>query len=104
MMIAFNQMYRGVGDQGFAILAVGSFCEFSFCVLNAMNARNCEHKASPLFYAGTTQCRHAVQQLKRLLFFVAHSGAPYRKLANSSRVATSTTTLIAKTADILRSS
>ena len=25
MMIAFNQMYRGIGDQGFAILAGESF-------------------------------------------------------------------------------
>ena len=52
MMIAFNQMYRGMGDQGFAILAGESFWEFCCCVLNAMNAKNCEHKASPLFYAG----------------------------------------------------
>ena len=35
MMIAFNQMYRGMGDQGFAILAGESFWEFCFCVLNA---------------------------------------------------------------------
>ena len=52
MMIAFNQMYRGMGDQGFAILAGESFWEFCVCVLNAMNGQNCEHKASPLFYAG----------------------------------------------------
>ena len=49
MMIAFNQMYRGMGDQGFAILAGESFWEFCFCVLNAMNAKNREHKAPPLF-------------------------------------------------------
>ena len=48
-MIAFNQMYRGMGDQGFAILAGESFWEFCFCVLNAMNAKNREHKAPPLF-------------------------------------------------------
>ena len=41
MMIAFNQMYRVMGDQGFAILAGESFWEFC-CVLNAI-------KASPLF-------------------------------------------------------
>ena len=41
-----------MGDQGFAILAGESFWEFCFCVLNVMNAKNCEHKASPLFYAG----------------------------------------------------
>ena len=52
MMIAFNQMYRGMGDQGFAILAGESFCEFSFCVLNAMNAKSCEHKASHIFCTG----------------------------------------------------
>ena len=51
MMIAFNQMCRSVGDQGFAILAGENFWEFCFCVLNAMNAKKCEHKASPLFYA-----------------------------------------------------
>ena len=49
MMIAFNQMYRGMGDQGFAILAGESFWEFCFCVLNAVNAKNREHKAPPLF-------------------------------------------------------
>ena len=53
MVIAFNQMYRGMGDQGFAILAGESFQEFSCCVLNAMNAKSCEHNASPLFYSGT---------------------------------------------------
>ena len=42
MMIAFNQMYRGMGDQGFAIQAGESFVEFCFCVLNAMNVKNCE--------------------------------------------------------------
>ena len=49
MMMAFNQMYRSKGDQGFAILAGESFYEFCCCVFNAMNAKNCEHKASPLF-------------------------------------------------------
>ena len=52
MVIAFNQMYRGMGDQGFAILAGEGFGELCCCVLNAMNAKNCEHKSSPLFYAG----------------------------------------------------
>ena len=53
MMKAFNQMYRGMGDQGFAILAGESFYEFCCrCVLNAMNAKSCEHKASPRFYTG----------------------------------------------------
>ena len=52
MMIAFNQMCRGMGDQGFAILAGKGFWEFCCCVLNAMDAKNCEHKASPLFYTG----------------------------------------------------
>ena len=51
MVIAFNQMYRGMGDQGFAILAGESFQEFCCCVLNAMNAKSCEHNASPLFCA-----------------------------------------------------
>ena len=42
MMIAFNQMYWNMGDQGFAILAGESFGEFCCCVLNAMNAKNSE--------------------------------------------------------------
>ena len=52
MMIAFNLMYRDMGDQGFAILAGESFWEFCCCVLNAMKAKSCEHKPSPLLCAG----------------------------------------------------
>ena len=51
MMIAFKQMYRSMGDQGFAILAGESFGEFCCCLFNVMNAKNCEHKASPIFCA-----------------------------------------------------
>ena len=47
------------------------------------------------------KCRDSAQQLKRLLFFVAQGGATYRKWPNGCRVATSTTTLTAKNAEIL---
>ena len=55
-------------------------------------------------YVDRKKCRDSAQQSKRVLFFVAQGGAPYRKWANDCRVATSTTTLTAKNAEILRSS
>ena len=60
MMIAFNQMNKDMGDQGFAILTGESIWEFSFCVLIAMNAKNCEHQASPLFL-----CRYHIVNMQR---------------------------------------